>query len=78
MAPESVQLSSLRFLKSGGEPVRWSTIEAFEQRFGLSGVVVPGYGLGEATLGVSEHIPGERRPRGRARHRLLRPPRPRR
>ena len=57
--PASVDLSSLRFLKSGGEPVRWSTIEAFEQRFGLSGVVMPGYGLGEATLGVSEHIPGE-------------------
>jgi acyl-CoA synthetase (AMP-forming)/AMP-acid ligase II len=57
--PASVELSSLRFLKSGGEPVRWSTIEAFEQRFGLSGVVVPGYGLGEATLGVSEHVPGE-------------------
>jgi fatty-acyl-CoA synthase len=57
--PSSVELASLRFLKSGGEPVRWSTIEAFEQRFGLSGVVLPGYGLGEATLGVSEHIPGE-------------------
>ena len=62
VAPESVQLPSLRFLKSGGEPVRWSTIEAFEQRFGLSGVVVPGYGLGEATLGVSEHIPGDEVP----------------
>jgi acyl-CoA synthetase (AMP-forming)/AMP-acid ligase II len=52
-------LPSLRFFISGGEPVRWSTIEAFEQRFGLSGVVMPGYGLGEATLGVRSHIPGE-------------------
>jgi acyl-CoA synthetase (AMP-forming)/AMP-acid ligase II len=60
--PATVALSSLRSVKSGGEPVRSSTIEAFEQRFGLPGVVTPGYGLGEATLGVSEHVPGERVP----------------
>src|SRR6202035_2935478 len=60
--PASVELSSLRLVKSGGELVRWSTIDAFERRFGLPRVVVPGYGLGEATLGVSMHIPGEEVP----------------
>ncbi|HEY1521561.1 MAG TPA: AMP-binding protein [Solirubrobacteraceae bacterium] len=60
--PTSVTLTSLRMLKSGGEPVRWSTIAAFEQRFELPGVVLPGYGLGEATLGLCEHIPGDEVP----------------
>jgi acyl-CoA synthetase (AMP-forming)/AMP-acid ligase II len=61
--PATVDLSSLRFAKSGGEPVRWSSVRAFEERFSLpGGVVVPGYGLGEATLGVSEHVPGEKVP----------------
>jgi fatty-acyl-CoA synthase len=54
-----VDLSSLRLMKSGGEPARQSTIDAFEARFAVPGVVVPGYGLGEATLGVSEHLPHE-------------------
>ena len=60
--PATVDLSSLRFLKSGGEPVRWSSITLFEERFGVAGVTIPGYGLGEVTLGVSEHIPGEEIP----------------
>jgi len=45
-------LSSLRHATSGGEPVRRSTVEAFEAAFGLGPVVRPGYGLGEATLCV--------------------------
>jgi acyl-CoA synthetase (AMP-forming)/AMP-acid ligase II len=57
-----VDLSCLRFMKSGGEPVRKSTVDEFEAHFGIAGVVVPGYGLGEATLGVSEHLPGEEIP----------------
>jgi acyl-CoA synthetase (AMP-forming)/AMP-acid ligase II len=60
--PATVDLSSLRILKSGGEPVRWPTIEEFESRFNLSGKMMPGYGLGETTLGVTEVLPGEHIP----------------
>jgi acyl-CoA synthetase (AMP-forming)/AMP-acid ligase II len=57
--PASVDITSLRFATNGGEPVSLATVERFEERFGLSGVVMPGYGLAEATLGVSSHLSGE-------------------
>lgn len=38
--------------------MRASTIAAFEARFGCPGVLRPGYGLAEATLGVSAVSPG--------------------
>jgi acyl-CoA synthetase (AMP-forming)/AMP-acid ligase II len=57
--PGRVDLSSLRVATSGGEPVRMSTITAFEERFGIPGRLRPGYGLGEATLGVCTTLPGE-------------------
>jgi acyl-CoA synthetase (AMP-forming)/AMP-acid ligase II len=57
--PATVDLSCLRYTTNGGEPVRRSTIEAFERYFGVANVVAPGYGLAEVTLGVSGHPAGE-------------------
>jgi fatty-acyl-CoA synthase len=59
VAPGAVDITSLRSAGNGGEPVSSSTVERFEDAFGLSGVVQPGYGLAEATLGVSVHPAGE-------------------
>ena len=39
--------------------MRRSTIAGFEERFGVPGVLRPGYGLAEATLGVTALRPGE-------------------
>ncbi|MGH7419915.1 MAG: AMP-binding protein, partial [Candidatus Rokuibacteriota bacterium] len=48
-----LDLGSLKGALSGAEPVRLSTIEAFEARFGLKNVILPCYGLAEATLAVA-------------------------
>ena len=58
MKPGSVDITSLRSAGNGGEPVNSSSVERFEEAFGLSGMVQPGYGLAEATLGVSMHPAG--------------------
>ncbi|MGE0641338.1 MAG: AMP-binding protein [Thermoanaerobaculia bacterium] len=52
-------LSSLRLVVSGGESIRGSTISEFESRFGLPGIVRPGYGLAESTFSVTVVRPGE-------------------
>src|SRR5262249_607767 len=48
-----IDLSSLKQALSGAEPVRLSTIQAFEERFGADNVITPCYGLAEATLAVA-------------------------
>ena len=48
-----LDLTSLRGALSGAEPVRPSTIEAFERHFGVKNLILPCYGLAEATLAVA-------------------------
>ncbi len=57
--PASVDLSSLKGSINGGEPVLRTTVERFESTFSVPGALIPGYGLGEASLGVTVRIPGE-------------------
>jgi fatty-acyl-CoA synthase len=54
-----VDLRSLRVATNGGEAVRLSSIAMFESHFDVPGRVRPGYGLAEATLGVTNLAAGE-------------------
>jgi fatty-acyl-CoA synthase len=57
-------LSSLRFVLSGAEPIDVAVVERFlsaGERFGLSPeAIIPAYGMAEATLAVSFVRPGEK------------------
>ena len=50
---DQYDIKTLKRALIAAEPVRTSTVEAFEDKFGLKEVVKPGYGLAEASVAVT-------------------------
>ncbi|MCL2841163.1 MAG: AMP-binding protein [Defluviitaleaceae bacterium] len=59
----SLDLTSLKYIMNGAEPISVSVTNQFIEKFGRAGfkpeMMRPGYGLAEATLGVSISIVGD-------------------
>ena len=51
--PSKYDISTLRVAINAAEPVRVQTVQNFEETFGIRNVIKPGYGLAEASVGVS-------------------------
>jgi acyl-CoA synthetase (AMP-forming)/AMP-acid ligase II len=56
--PEDYDLTSLRVALNASERIQADTYTLFEETFHLKNVMISGYGLAEATVGVSMHPPG--------------------
>ncbi len=65
VAPEGLDLSSLRCALNGSEPIHRTTLDGFAKKFGPVGfdpsAMLPVYGLAESTLGVAFSTPGQSR-----------------